>query len=110
MENLIDQKGTFRKLLHEKNVVNAYFVCNLSVKKRRSILNNLRKYPKITNQTLMRYLNWMTIGEFSLLYFLSMESKKKFNEYTTEEIKTNKLGIVGHLLSVDHLITTPNTQ
>lgn len=99
MENLIDQKGTFRKLLHEKNVINAYFVCNLSVKKRRSILNYLRKYPKISNQTLLRDLNWMTIGQFSLFYFLYTESKKKFTEYTTEEIKTNKLGIVEYLYS-----------
>lgn len=102
MENLAQNDTTIKKLLHEKNVADAIFILNLSVKKKRQIMTKLRKQPEIFNQKiLINSMNWMSIGQFALLNFISTDNKKKFREYLVSETRKNQLGIVEYIVKMN---------
>ena len=99
MENLLNQKPVYKQLLHEKNVVNSMFLMKLTIKKKRRVMSQIRKTPKLHINTLLVDFNYMTIGEFSILYFLNTDSKQKFKDFTLKQVSENKLGIVKYLLT-----------
>ena len=83
-QSILNRKVQCR-LLHEKNLIMAHHLANLTIKEKRRIFFLLRTLEESDTSYILPGFFGATIGEFCTIQVLCMDSRKKFHDFLDKE-------------------------